>query len=79
MCKNKPFFCKHFHKKKRMEVSKMLYNTPDTLTLKELQKVLHVGKNTALKLIHENIITGHLIGGKWLVLREDVEEYILHA
>lgn len=62
-----------------MEVSKMLYNTPDTLTLKELQKVLHVGKNTALKLIHENIITGHLIGGKWLVLREDVEEYILHA
>ena len=59
-----------------MEVSKMLYNTPDTLTLKELQKVLHVGKNTALKLIHENIITGHLVGGKWLVLREDVEEYI---
>lgn len=57
----------------------MLYNTPDTLTLKELQKVLHVGKNTALKLIHENIITGHLVGGKWLVLREDVEEYILHA
>ncbi len=54
----------------------MLYNTPDTLTLKELQKVLHVGKNTALKLIHENIITGHLVGGKWLVLREDVEEYI---
>jgi excisionase family DNA binding protein len=57
-------------------VFEMLCNTPDTLTLKDLQEVLHIGKNTALKLIHENVLAGHLIGGKWLVLREDVEEYI---
>jgi len=54
----------------------MLDNVPDTLTLKDLQKVLHIGKNTALKLIHENIIEGHFIGGKWIVTRRDVEEYI---
>lgn len=54
----------------------MLDNIPDTLTLRELQKVLHVGKNTALKLAHEDIITGHWVAGKWLFLKEDVIEYI---
>lgn len=54
----------------------MLDNIPDTLTLRELQKVLHVGKNTALKLAHEDIITGHWVEGKWLFLKEDVIEYI---
>lgn len=57
----------------------MLYNSPDVLTLKEMQKILHVGKNTALRLIHEGIIEGHLVAKKWLVFREDVEEYIRRA
>ena len=54
----------------------MLDNIPDTLTLRELQKVLNVRKNTALKLVHEDIITGHWVAGKWLFLKEDVMEYI---
>ena len=54
----------------------MLDNIPDTLTLKELQGVLQIGKNTALRLVNEDIITGHRIAGKWLVLKEDVIEYI---
>lgn len=58
---------------------KMLNATPDVLTLKEMMKVLRIGKNTALKLIHENIIEGHKVGGKWLVFKEDVEEYIFHS
>lgn len=62
-----------------MEEGKMLDNTPDVLTLKEMMKVLRVGKNTALKLIHENVIEGHRVGGKWLVFKEDVEEYILRS
>lgn len=57
----------------------MLDKTPDVLTLKEMMKVLRIGKNSALKLIHGNIIEGHRIGGKWLVLKEDVEEYILRS
>lgn len=57
----------------------MLYNSQDTLTLKDLQSILHVGKNTALNLIHEGIIEAHKIGGKWLILREDVEEYIRNS
>ena len=54
----------------------MLDNIPDTLTLKELQEVLQIGKNTALRLVNEDIITGHRIAGKWLVLKEAVIEYI---
>ncbi|MBU5682059.1 helix-turn-helix domain-containing protein [Blautia sp. MSJ-9] len=54
----------------------MLDNIPDTLTLKELQTVLQIGKNTALKLVHEDVIPGHWVGGKWLFVKEDIEEYI---
>ncbi|RHU78647.1 DNA-binding protein [Ruminococcus sp. TF06-23] len=55
---------------------KMLDTIPDTLTLKELQSVLQIGKNTALNLVHDDIITGHWVAGKWLFLKEDVLEYI---
>ncbi len=55
---------------------KMLDNIPDTLTLAELQSVLQIGKNTALRLVHNDIITGHRVGGKWLFLKEDVVEFI---
>ena len=54
----------------------MLNNTPDTLSLKDMMRVLHIGKGTALKLLNEGIIYGHKIGRKWLILKEDVEEYI---
>ena len=54
----------------------MLENTPDTLTEKDLQRVLHIGKNMSLRLINENIIEAHKIGGKWVIMKEDVIEYI---
>lgn len=54
----------------------MLDTIPDTLTLKELQSVLQIGKNTALNLVHNDIITGHWVAGKWLFLKEDILEYI---
>lgn len=54
----------------------MLDNIPDTLTLKEIQEILHIEKNTALRLVHDDVITGHWVAGKWLFLKEDVIEYI---
>ena len=54
----------------------MLDNIPDTLTLAELQSVLQIGKNTALRLVHNDIITGHRIAGKWLLLKN--QEYRLN-
>jgi len=57
----------------------MLTNTPDILTTQDLMQLLHISKTTALKLIHENIITGHWNGNRWLILKEDVLDYILHT
>ena len=57
----------------------MLDNIPDTLTLAELQSVLQIGKNTALRLVHNDVITGHRIAGKWLFLKEDVVEFIKNS
>lgn len=57
----------------------MLDNVPDTLTLAELQSVLQIGKNTALRLVHDNIIIGHRVAGKWLFLKEDVLEFIKNS
>ena len=57
----------------------MLDNVPDTLTLAELQSVLQIGKNTALSLVNDNIITGHRVAGKWLFLKEDVLEFIKNS
>ncbi|MBR0148670.1 MAG: helix-turn-helix domain-containing protein [Lachnospiraceae bacterium] len=54
----------------------MLENTPGILTLKELMQLLHIGKNNALRLIHDRIIEAHKISGKWLILKSDIEEYI---
>lgn len=52
----------------------MLENTSDILTLKQLMQILHIGKNSALYLIHDNQIEGHMVAGKWLICKEDVEE-----
>lgn len=54
----------------------MLTNIPDVLSIKELRSVLHISRSTALKLIHEGMLEAHMIGGKWLVLKEDVEELL---
>ena len=44
----------------------MLDNIPDTLTLAELQSVLQIGKNTALRLVHNDIINQIVEIGQWL-------------
>ena len=54
----------------------MLNNTKDILTLKELQELLHIGKNTALKLVQSGEIEGFRVGKQWRVLRESVTKYI---
>ena len=56
----------------------MLNNTKDILTLKELQELLHIGKNTALKLVQSGEIEGFRMGNQWRILRENVVRYIKH-
>lgn len=54
----------------------MLNNTKDILTLKELQELLHIGKNTALRLVQSGEIEGFRIGYQWRVLRESIIQFI---
>lgn len=58
----------------------MLTNTPDLLTVKDLMQVLHIGKNTALKLLNEGYIQGYRIkGNRWRIFKEDVIEFLLRS
>ena len=54
----------------------MLNNTKDILTLKELQELLHIGKNTALRLVQSSDIEGFRVGKQWRVMKESVAKYI---
>lgn len=54
----------------------MLNNTKDILTLKELQDLLHIGKNTALRLVQERDIEAFRVGKQWRIPRESVWRFI---
>ena len=54
----------------------MLNNTKDILTLKELQELLHIGKNTALKLVQSGDIEAFRVGNRWRVMKESVAKYL---
>lgn len=54
----------------------MLNNTKDILTLKELQGLLHIGKNTALRLVQNGEIEAFRVGKQWRIARENVIRYL---
>lgn len=57
----------------------MLDHSPDVLSLKDLRKILQIGKNSALYLVQNDIIPACKIMGKWRILKEDVIEYIQNS
>lgn len=54
----------------------MLEQVPDILTFHECQKVLKIGRNTLLDLLHQGAIEGFKIGNRWKIPREAVLEFI---
>ena len=54
----------------------MLNNTKDILTLKDLQELLHIGKNTALRLVQSGEIEVFRVGNQWRIPQECVMTYI---
>lgn len=62
--------------KTRKERVIMLNNTKDILTLKELQELLHIGKNTALRLVQSGEIEAFRVGKQWRVSKESVAKYV---
>lgn len=57
----------------------MLNNTKDILTLKELQELLHIGKNTALRLVQSGEIDAFRVGKQWRILRESVVKFLIRC
>ena len=54
----------------------MLNNTKDVLTLKELQVLLHIGKNTALRLVQSGEIEAFRVGKQWRIVKDSIIKYI---
>ncbi len=57
----------------------MLNNTKDILTLKELQELLHIGKNTALRLVQSGEIEAFRVGNQWRITRDSILKFILRC
>lgn len=57
----------------------MLNNTKEILTLKELQELLHVGKNTALRLVQSGEIDAFRVGNQWRILKQSISKYIMRT
>lgn len=57
----------------------MLEHAPDVLTIKDLQKVLQIGRNSALHLVKTKKIPACKVMGKWRILKEDVANFLLNS
>lgn len=54
----------------------MFEKIPDIMTFKECQKLLKVGKNTLLDLIHSGEIEAFKIGNRWKITKDSIIVYI---
>ena len=50
----------------------MLNNTKDILTLKELQVLLHIGKNTVLRLVQSGEVEAFRVGKQWRIPKSKI-------
>lgn len=54
----------------------MFVNYPDVLELKDLTKMLHIGRNTALKLLSNQEIKNFRIGRTYKIPKISVIDYV---
>lgn len=54
----------------------MFERIPEIMTLRECQRLLKVGRNTMLELIHNGSIDAFKIGNRWKITRSAVIEYL---
>lgn len=56
--------------------NEMFVNYPDVLELKDLTKMLHIGRNTALKLLSNQEIKNFRIGRTYKIPKISVIDYV---
>ena len=57
----------------------MFNDVPDTMTIKEAAKILRCGRTKMLQLVYDGCIDARMICGKYIILKEDLIEYILRS
>lgn len=55
------------------------HDIPVIMTFSECQKILRVGKNTLLDLLHSGKLEGFRIGNRWRITRDSLVEYVNHT
>ena len=55
---------------------KMFEKEPDLLTRRQVQELLHVSKNTILKMIHEGELPAIVVAGSYRIEKRNIIEYI---
>lgn len=55
------------------------HDIPVIMTFSECQKILRVGKNTLLDLLHSGKLEGFRIGNRWRITRDSLIEYVNHV
>lgn len=55
----------------------VLADYPDVLTIPDLHEILKTSEKTIYKLLRENTIPGIKIGGKYLVVKIDLVEFLM--
>lgn len=50
----------------------------DIMTVTEVAKVLHVGKNRVYDLLNQNLLKGFRIGSVWKISKAELEQFILN-
>ena len=54
----------------------MLENFPDLMPLKQVEEILCCRHYTTLRLVNEGRIAGFKLGGRWLVSKQSLIDYI---
>lgn len=54
----------------------MLYNRDEIITIEEMCEILHIGKNTAYRLLNTQEVQAFKIGRLWKIPRESLDNYI---
>ncbi len=57
----------------------MLESIPDMMTIKEATQVLWCGRTKLMEYVHDGVIDAYMIAGKWLILREDLVEFVVRS
>lgn len=57
----------------------MLEDIPCMITLKEAARLLRCSRTKLLEYVHEGVIDAYMVAGKWLILREDLVEFVVRS